>query len=68
MIKERCGKDFITVTPGIRLKDDPAHDQKRITTPQEAFSLGSDFIVIGRPVTLAPSPKQTLEQIIKELV
>lgn len=66
-IKEACGRDFLTITPGIRPKEEQSQDQKRITTPKEAFSNGSDFIVIGRPVTLSPSPKKALEKIIKEL-
>lgn len=66
-IKEVCGESFLTVTPGIRPLNEEVHDQKRITTPQEAFSLGTDFIVIGRPVTEASSPKDALAKILKEL-
>lgn len=59
-IKETCGKDFITVTPGIRLAGNSQDDQKRITTPAEAFRNGSDYIVIGRPITQSSDPKGVL--------
>lgn len=56
MVKETCGKDFITVTPGIRFADGKTDDQVRITTPERAAELGADYIVVGRPVTQAPDP------------
>lgn len=56
MIKEDIGQDFITVTPGIRLKESAIDDQVRITTPLEARELGSDYIVVGRPITRAKDP------------
>lgn len=65
-IKKHCGKDFITVTPGIR----PASiddDQTRILTPKEALDNGSDYLVIGRPVTESPNPLKSLEQILKDI-
>ena len=55
-IHEACGEDFITVTPGIRFKDSAADDQKRVMSPAEAKDAGSDFIVVGRPVTAAERP------------
>ncbi len=60
-VKEACGKDFYTVTPGIRLADENAAfqgvaDQVRITTPAKAKEIGSDFIVVGRPITAAEDP------------
>ena len=55
-VKEICGKEFLTVTPGIRFADSAADDQVRITTPERACELGSDFIVVGRPVTQAADP------------
>lgn len=55
-VKEACGKEFITVTPGIRFAESGRDDQKRITTPERARELGSDFIVVGRPITQAPDP------------
>ena len=56
MIKERVGKDFMTVTPGIRFADSKTDDQKRITTPAKAKEIGSDYIVVGRPITAAENP------------
>lgn len=64
-IKLVCGSRFLTVTPGIRPKDANANDQKRITTPDEAIKLGTDFMVIGRPITEAPNPKEALFKIIQ---
>ena len=55
-VKETCGKGFLTVTPGIRFADSSTDDQKRITTPARAREIGSDFIVVGRPVTQAADP------------
>ncbi len=55
-IHNACGDDFITVTPGIRFKDNAADDQKRIMSPAEAREAGSDYIVVGRPVTAAEKP------------
>ena len=57
-VKQRCGKDFITVTPGIRFATKDAGDQVRITTPAKAKELGSDYIVVGRPITQAEDPVQ----------
>ena len=56
MVKAACGGDFLAVTPGIRFADAAADDQVRITTPARALDLGSDFIVVGRPITAAPDP------------
>lgn len=64
-IKQICGSAFITVTPGIRPMGSEVQDQKRITTPQEALLLGTDYMVIGRPITQSPNPKATLESILK---
>lgn len=64
-IKLICGSKFLTVTPGIRPADSDAQDQQRITTPKEALLLGTDFMVIGRPITLAADPKTALENILK---
>lgn len=55
-IKSACGNDFITVTPGIRFEDAASDDQTRITTPARARELGTDYIVVGRPITQADSP------------
>ena len=66
-IKNRFGKDFITVTPGIRPYDSKVNDQNRISTPSEAVKNGSDYLVIGRPITESEDPTKTLEKIIKEI-
>ena len=52
-VHERCGKNFLTVTPGVRFADGDAGDQKRVTTPAKAKDLGSGYIVVGRPITQA---------------
>ena len=56
MVKEAVGKDFITVTPGIRFADSAKDDQVRITTPAKAKEIGTDYIVVGRPITQAEDP------------
>ena len=56
LVKERCGENFLTVTPGIRFADSAAGDQKRIMTPERAAQSGCDFIVVGRPITQAADP------------
>ena len=66
-IKNRFGKDFITVTPGIRPNDSKVNDQNRISTPSEAAKNGSDYLVIGRPITESEDPTKALEKIIKEI-
>lgn len=68
VIKSRCGENFITVTPGVRFADAAADDQVRITTPARARELGSDYIVVGRPVTAAPDPVAAYERCIKEFL
>ena len=55
-IHARCGADFLTVTPGVRFADGESGDQKRVTTPEHARELGSDYIVVGRPITQADDP------------
>lgn len=55
-VKERCGTDFLAVTPGVRFADAAADDQRRIMTPAQARAAGSDFIVMGRPITRADDP------------
>ena len=67
-IKEACGKDFITVTPGIRLKSNSVDDQVRITTPADARVLGTNFIVVGRPITKAEDPVAAYKQIKKDFI
>lgn len=67
-IKENLGKDFITVTPGIRPLDGDRGDQKRIVTPEDARKLGSDYIVVGRPITAAQDPVAAYEKIRKDFL
>lgn len=66
MVKEGCGADFITVTPGIRFADAAADDQVRITTPAKAREIGSDFIVVGRPITAAADPVAAYNRCLEE--
>lgn len=56
MVKDACSKDFITVTPGVRFADGEVGDQVRVTTPEKAKKIGSDYIVVGRPITQADDP------------
>ena len=56
MVKEACGKEFVTVTPGVRFADGEVGDQVRVTTPARAKEIGTDFIVVGRPITQAADP------------
>ncbi len=68
LIHETCGKDFITVTPGIRFSDENKGDQVRVTTPKMARELGSDYIVVGRPITQAENPVEAYKKCIKEFL
>lgn len=63
-----CGNDFVTVTPGIRFADGDKGDQVRITTPEKAKEIGSDYIVVGRPITQAEDPVKAYERCIKEFI
>ena len=63
-----CGKDFYTVTPGIRFADGDKGDQSRVTTPERAKEIGSDYIVVGRPITAAEDPVAAYERCVKEFV
>lgn len=56
MVKDACSKDFITVTPGVRFADGEVGDQVRVTTPEKAKEIGSDYIVVGRPITQEDNP------------
>ena len=66
-VKQTCGESFLTVTPGIRPKDADLNDQSRTSTPKEAITNGSDFLVIGRPITGSEDPTNALENIYKEV-
>lgn len=67
-VHDICGKDFITVTPGVRFADGDKGDQKRVMTPAEAKKIGSDYIVVGRPITAAEDPVAAYERCIAEFV
>lgn len=67
LIKKACGSDFIVLTPGIRLATSQADDQTRIMTPKQAILEGSDFLVIGRPITQALEPAKVLAEIYNQL-
>ena len=56
VVHDRCGKSFLTVTPGVRFAGGDVGDQKRVTTPETAKEIGSDYIVVGRPITAADDP------------
>ena len=63
-----CGKDFLTITPGVRFADGDIGDQKRVMTPAEANRIGSDYIVVGRPITAAEDPVAAYERCMAEFV
>ncbi len=63
-----CGKDFLTVTPGVRFADGDVGDQKRVMTPAEANRIGSDYIVVGRPITASPDPVEAYERCVRDFV
>lgn len=65
-VHEVCGGDFLTVTPGIRFADGAQGDQQRVTTPAKARTLGSDLIVVGRPITAAADPVEAYERCMNE--
>ena len=65
-VHDKCGKDFVTVTPGVRFADGDIGDQKRVMTPAEAKKIGSDYIVVGRPITAADDPVAAYERCVAE--
>lgn len=67
-VHEVCGERFLTVTPGVRFADGDIGDQKRVMTPEQAKKIGSNYIVVGRPITAAPDPVAAYERCIKEFV
>lgn len=67
-VKGRCGDSFLTVTPGVRFADGTADDQKRVTTPEKARTLGSDYIVVGRPITQAADPVAAFDRALREFL
>lgn len=67
-VKSVCGESFLTVTPGIRFADGDIGDQVRVTTPAKAKEIGSDYIVVGRPITAAEDPVAAYERCLKEFL
>ena len=67
-VHDSCGKDFVTVTPGVRFADGDIGDQKRVMTPAAAREIGSDYIVVGRPITAAEDPVAAYRRCIAEFV
>ncbi len=63
-----CGNEFLTVTPGVRFADGEVGDQKRVTTPAKARELGSDYIVVGRPITASENPVEAYKRCVKEFI
>ena len=67
-VHDTCGKSFVTVTPGVRFADGDVGDQKRVMTPAEAKKIGSDYIVVGRPITAAADPVAAYRRCVAEFV
>ena len=65
-VHDRCGKEFLTITPGVRFADGDIGDQKRVMTPAAAKEIGSDYIVVGRPITAAADPVAAYERCVAE--
>ena len=67
-VHDVCGKEFVTVTPGVRFADGEKGDQKRVMTPAEARKIGSDYIVVGRPITASENPVEAYERCVREFL
>lgn len=67
-VHDTCGREFLTITPGVRFADGDIGDQKRVMTPAEAKKIGSDYIVVGRPITAAADPVAAYERCVAEFV
>ena len=67
-VHDTCGKDFVTVTPGVRFADGDVGDQVRVMTPEQAKKIGSDYIVVGRPITAAADPVAAYRRCVSEFV
>ena len=67
-VHDTCGKDFLTITPGVRFADGDVGDQKRVMTPAQAKAIGSDYIVVGRPITQAEDPVAAYRRCVREFV
>ena len=68
LVKDACGQEFMTITPGIRFADSSTDDQVRITTPEKARAIGSDYIVVGRPITAADDPVAAYRRCVAEFL
>ncbi len=68
IVHENCGNAFLTVTPGVRFADGDVGDQVRITTPAKAKEIGSDYIVVGRPITAADDPVEAYRRCVKDFI
>lgn len=68
VVHDKCGGEFLTVTPGVRFADSTKDDQKRVMTPSQAKEIGSDYIVVGRPITAADDPVAAYRRCVKEFV
>ena len=67
-VKEVCGKEFLTITPGVRFETDDVGDQVRVTTPKRAKEIGSDYIVVGRPITKAENPVEAYRRCVEDFI
>ena len=67
-VHDKCGRDFLTITPGVRFADGDVGDQKRVMTPAAAREIGSDLIVVGRPITAAEDPVAAYKRCVREFV
>ncbi len=67
-VHKTCGENFLTITPGVRFADGEVGDQKRVTTPAKAREIGSDYIVVGRPITAAENPVEAYNRCVKEFL
>ncbi|MBE6930652.1 MAG: orotidine-5'-phosphate decarboxylase [Ruminococcaceae bacterium] len=68
IVKDACGSDFWTITPGVRFADGDVGDQKRVTTPAKAREIGTDYIVVGRPITAAADPVAAYRRCVAEFI
>ena len=68
MVKEACGRDFLTVTPGIRYPGAGVQDQVRVTSPADAKTIGTDYIVVGRPITAAEDPVEAYHRVCRDFL
>lgn len=68
VVHSACGADFLTVTPGVRFSGGSTGDQTRVTTPADAKALGSDYIVVGRPITAAEDPVAAYKRCVKDFI